>query len=135
MDSNTENELYMDLALRIAKESYSTRTKVGCVIVKDNNILACGYNGMPSGMPNCCEDENGKTRVEVLHAEMNAIAKIAKGTQSCEGAKIYITMSPCIICSKLLCASGIKNIFFKKEYRDTSGIEFCKKIGITIAQI
>ncbi len=135
MDSNTENSLYMDLALRIAEESYSTRTKVGCVIVKDNNVLSTGWNGMPSGMPNCCEDEHGVTKVEVLHAELNALAKVAKSTQSCEGAKIYITMSPCIDCSKMLASVGIKEVYYRKQYRITEGIEFLENLNIPVTQM
>jgi dCMP deaminase len=125
--------------LRIAKEwsvlSYCERKKVGAIIVKDRMIISDGYNGTPSGFENCCEDEEGLTRWDVLHAEANAILKVARSTQSCEGATLYITLSPCKECSKLIHQSGIKRVVYQNGYRDDSGIKFLEKAGIEIVHI
>lgn len=125
--------------LRIASEwgllSYCTRKKVGAIIVKDRMIISDGYNGTPSGFDNCCEDENGMTRWDVLHAEANAILKVARSTQSCEGATLYITLSPCKECSKLIHQSGIKRVVYQTGYRDNSGIQFLEKAGIEVTCI
>lgn len=125
--------------LRIAKEwgllSYCKRKKVGAIIVKDRMIISDGYNGTPSGFENCCEDEEGVTRWDVLHAEANAILKVARSTQSCEGATLYITLSPCKECSKLIHQSGIKRVVYNNGYRDDSGIAFLKKAGVIVEQI
>lgn len=125
--------------LRIASEwgllSYCTRKKVGAIIVKDRMIISDGYNGTPSGFDNCCEDENGMTRWDVLHAEANAILKVARSTQSCEGATLYITLSPCKECSKLIHQSGIKRVVYQTGYRDDSGIQFLEKAGIEVTCI
>ncbi|MGG7034141.1 MAG: deoxycytidylate deaminase [Flavobacterium sp.] len=125
--------------LRIASEwgllSYCTRRKVGAIIVKDRMIISDGYNGTPSGFDNCCEDENGITRWDVLHAEANAILKVARSTQSCEGATLYITLSPCKECSKLIHQSGIKRVVYQTGYRDDSGIQFLEKAGVEVACI
>lgn len=125
--------------LRIAKEwsqlSYCKRKQVGAIIVKDRMIISDGYNGTPSGFENCCEDEQGLTRWDVLHAEANAILKVARSTQSCEGATLYITLSPCKECSKLIHQSGIKRVVYQNGYRDDSGLQFLIKAGIDVQQI
>lgn len=125
--------------LRIAKEwgllSYCKRKQVGAIIVKDRMIISDGYNGTPSGFDNCCEDEEGLTRWDVLHAEANAILKVARSTQSCEGATLYITLSPCKECSKLIHQSGIKRVVYQNGYRDDSGVQFLKKAGVIVDHI
>ena len=125
--------------LRIAREwgqlSYCKRKKVGAIIVKDRMIISDGYNGTPSGFENCCEDDDNVTKWYVLHAEANAILKVARSTQSCEGATLYITMSPCKECSKLIHQSGIKRVVYVNGYKDDSGIDFLLKAGVEVAQI
>ncbi|MBN8565144.1 MAG: dCMP deaminase family protein [Flavobacteriales bacterium] len=125
--------------LRIAKEwsrlSYCKRKQVGAIIVKDRMIISDGYNGTPSGFENCCEDENNLTKWYVLHAEANAILKVAGSTQSCEGATLYITLSPCKECSKLIHQSGIKRVVYHEGYKDDSGIQFLEKAGVEIELI
>lgn len=125
--------------LRIAKEwgslSYCKRKQVGAIIVKDRMIISDGYNGTPTGFENCCEDENGLTRWDVLHAEANAILKVARSTQSCEGATLYITLSPCKECSKLIHQSGIKRVVYQNGYRDDSGIQFLLKAGVEVEHL
>jgi len=125
--------------LRIAREwgqlSYCKRKKVGAIIVKDRMIISDGYNGTPSGFENCCEDEDNLTKWYVLHAEANAILKVARSTQSCEGATLYITMSPCKDCSKLIHQSGIKRVVYLQGYKDDSGIDFLLKAGVEVAHI
>ncbi len=125
--------------LRIAKEwgqlSYCKRKQVGAIIVKDRMIISDGYNGTPSGFENCCEDEGGLTKWYVLHAEANAILKVARSTQSCEGATLYITLSPCKDCSKLIHQAGIKRVVYHQQYKDCSGIDFLKKAGVEVELI
>jgi dCMP deaminase len=125
--------------LRIAREwgqlSYCKRKKVGAIIVKDRMIISDGYNGTPSGFENCCEDDDNLTKWYVLHAEANAILKVARSTQSCEGATLYITMSPCKDCSKLIHQAGIKRVVFQNAYKDNSGIEFLEKAGVEVVCI
>lgn len=125
--------------LRIAKEwsrlSYCKRKQVGAIIVKDRMIISDGYNGTPSGFENCCEDENNITKWYVLHAEANAILKVAGSTQSCEGATLYITLSPCKGCSKLIHQSGIKRVVYHERYKDDSGIQFLEKAGVEVELI
>jgi dCMP deaminase len=122
--------------LRIAKEwgqlSYCNRKKVGAIIVRDKMIISDGYNGTPSGFENCCEDTENNTKWYVLHAEANAISKVARSTQSCEGATLYITLSPCKDCSKLIHQSGIKRVVYHKEYKDCSGLDFLRKAGVEV---
>jgi dCMP deaminase len=130
-----KKKLKYDLAyLRIATEwgklSYCKRKQVGAIIVKDKMIISDGYNGTPSGFENCCEDEENLTKWYVLHAEANAILKVARSTQSCEGATLYITLSPCKECSKLIHQSGIKRVVYLHEYKDTSGVDFLRKAGV-----
>ena len=115
--------------------SYCKRKKVGALIVKNNMIISDGYNGTPSGFENICEDENELTKWYVLHAEANAILKVARSTQSCEGATLYLTLSPCKECSKLIFQSGIKKVVFKKLYKDQEGLNFLLKAGVEILQI
>jgi dCMP deaminase len=138
MDTKKRNK-YDKAYLRIATEwgllSYCKRKQVGAIIVKDRMIISDGYNGTPSGFENCCEDEDGLTRWDVLHAEANAILKVARSTQSCEGATLYITLSPCKECSKLIHQSGIKRVVYQLGYRDTSGIDFLAKAGVLVEQI
>ena len=122
--------------LRIAKEwgqlSYCKRKQVGAIIVKDRMIISDGYNGTPSGFENCCEDDDGITKWYVLHAEANAILKVARSTQSCENATLYITLSPCKECSKLIHQSGIKRVVYHEEYKDCSGLDFLRKAGVEV---
>ena len=125
--------------LRIAKEwsqlSYCKRKQVGAIIVRDKMIISDGYNGSPSGFENCCEDEAGLTNWYVLHAEANAILKVARSTQTCEGATLYITLSPCKECSKLIHQSGIKRVVYLEGYKDNSGLEFLEKAGVQVDYI
>ncbi len=122
--------------LRIAKEwgqlSYCKRKQVGAIIVRDRMIISDGYNGTPSNFENCCENDEGTTKWYVLHAEANAILKVARSTQSCEGATLYITLSPCKECSKLIHQSGIKRVVYHEDYKDNSGIEFLRKAGVEV---
>lgn len=135
-----EKQLRYDKAyLRIAEEwgklSYCKRKQVGALIVKDNMIISDGYNGTPSGFENFCEDENGYTKWYVLHAEANAILKVASSTQSCKGATLYITLSPCKECSKLIHQAGIVKVVYSKVYKDDSGLKFLEKAGIKLKLI
>ncbi|MCG9794071.1 deoxycytidylate deaminase [Flavobacterium algicola] len=132
---NRYDRAYLRIATEWGLLSYCNRKKVGAIIVKDRMIISDGYNGTPTGFENCCEDEDGITRWDVLHAEANAILKVARSTQSCEGATLYITLSPCKECSKLIYQSGIKRVVYHKGYRDESGIEFLKKAGVTVENI
>lgn len=125
------DKAYLRIADEWGKLSYCKRKQVGAIIVKDRMIISDGYNGTPSGFENFCEDENGYTKWYVLHAEANAISKVASSTQSCQGATLYITLSPCKECSKLIHQSGIVRVVYKKTYRDNSGIEFLEKAGIS----
>jgi dCMP deaminase len=126
---------YLRIAAEWSKLSYCKRKQVGAIIVRDRMIISDGYNGTPSGFENCCEDDEGLTKWYVLHAEANAISKVARSTQTCENATLYITLSPCKECSKLIHQSGIKRVVFQNGYRDTSGLEFLEKAGIEVTQI
>lgn len=123
------------MALEWAKLSHCQRKKVGALIVKDRMIISDGYNGTPSGFDNQCEDECGKTHWYVLHAEANAILKLASSTQSAKGATLYITLSPCRECSKLILQSGISRIVYIDEYSDNEGINFLREHGIITDRI
>ena len=123
------------MAKEWAKLSYCERKKVGALIVKDRMIISDGYNGTPSGFENCCEDEDGKTHWYVLHAEANAILKLAGSTQSAKGATLYLTLSPCKECSKLVLQSGITRLVYLNEYSDNEGINFLKNHNIEVQQI
>lgn len=132
---NKYDKAYLRIAAEWSKLSYCKRKQVGAIIVRDKMIISDGYNGTPSGFENCCEDEEGLTQWYVLHAEANAILKVARSTQTCDNATLYITLSPCKECSKLIHQSGIKRVVYKNGYRDTSGIDFLVKAGIEVAQI
>lgn len=138
MNLNKLNK-YDKAYLRIAKEwsrlSYCKRKQVGAIIVKDRMIISDGYNGTPSGFENSCEGADGLTLWYVLHAEANAILKVAGSTQSCEGATLYITLSPCKECSKLIHQSGIKRVVYQEGYKDDSGIQFLKDAGVEVVHI
>ena len=129
------DKAYLRLALEWAKLSYCERKKVGALIVKNGTIIADGYNGTPSGFDNCCEDKQGNTHWYVLHAEANAITKLAKSTQSSDGSTLYVTVSPCFECSKLIIQSGIKRLVFRDLYRKVESLEFLFKAGIEIIRI
>ena len=132
---NKYDVAYLKMALEWAKLSYCKRKQVGALIVKDRTIISDGYNGTPSGFENCCEDENNKTKWYVLHAEANAILKISRSTQSCEGATLYLTLSPCKECSKLIFQSGIKRVVFIQDYPDNEGLVFLESAGVEILKI
>lgn len=135
MKYNKFDIAYLKMATEWANLSYCKRKKVGALIVKDRMIISDGYNGTPSGYENNCEDDDGKTNWFVLHAEANAILKIASSTQSCKGATLYITMSPCKECSKLILQSGIEKVVYITGYSDDSGLEFLKNAGIELLNI
>ena len=122
---------YLEMANIWGQLSYCRRKKVGALIVKDRMIISDGYNGTPSGFENVCEDEDNYTKWYVLHAEANAILKVAASTQSCKGATLYITLSPCRECSKLIHQSGITRVVYSKTYKDIGGLEFLKKAGVS----
>ena len=129
---NRYDKAYLKIAREWSLLSYCKRRQVGAIIVKNRMIISDGYNGTPSGFDNCCEDEEGVTRWFVFHAEANAILKVAHSTQSCDGATLYITMSPCRECSKLIHQAGIKRVVYQSSYKDDSGIEFLKKAGVEV---
>lgn len=126
---------YLRMAEEWGKLSYCKRKQVGAIIVKDKMIISDGYNGTPTGFENICEDEEGNTKWYVLHAEANAILKVASSTQSCRGATLYITMSPCKDCSKLVHQAGITRLVYKKGYKDDAGLDFLRKAGVIIEHI
>lgn len=132
-------DFYMDVAKRTAHLSRAVRLQVGAIVVKDDKIISLGFNGTPSGWDNNCEiileDGTLKTKPEVLHAEMNAISKLAKSNESGAGSTIFITHAPCIDCAKMIYQSGIKEVYYDTEYRDTNGIEFLKKCKIKIEKV
>jgi dCMP deaminase len=129
------DKAYLRIASEWSKLSYCKRKQVGAIIVRDRMIISDGYNGTPTGFENCCEDTVGLTHWYVLHAEANAILKVAHSTQSCENATLYITLSPCKECSKLIHQSGIKRVVYQNGYSDTSGVDFLIKAGVEVAQI
>lgn len=129
------DKAYLRMATTWAELSHCKRKQVGALIVRDGMIISDGYNGAPSGFDNCCENEVGKTHWYVLHAEANAISKVAKSTHNCEGATLYLTLSPCKDCSKLVVQSGIDRVVYVKEYKDRSGLDFLKQAGVTLEQI
>tara|TARA_R110000772_G_scaffold426_6_gene1554 strand:- start:9333 stop:9773 length:441 start_codon:yes stop_codon:yes gene_type:complete len=137
-------DAYMDTAKRFAELSHCERLKVGAIVVKDDRIISIGYNGMPTGWDNCCEDvvrqdEMGysvyKTRDEVLHAEANALTKLAKSTESGDGASLFCTHSPCIDCAKLIVQSGITDVYYEQDYRSKDGLIFLTKSGLLIHNV
>lgn len=126
---------YIRMAKIWAENSYCVRRQVGALIVKDKMIISDGYNGTPSGFENICEDETGKTKPYVLHAEANAITKVAKSNNSSEGATLYVTSSPCIECAKLIIQSGIKRVVYADSYHSMDGIDLLKRVGIEIVKV
>lgn len=132
---NKFDSKYMEMAQIWATNSYCKRRQVGALIVKDKMIISDGYNGTPSGFENVCEDENGVTKPYVLHAEANAITKIAKSGNSAEGATLYITASPCLECSKLIIQSGIKRVVYHDPYRLDDGIKLLERAGIEVIKL
>jgi dCMP deaminase len=128
------DQAYMRMAFEWAKLSYCKRKQVGALIVKDRMIISDGFNGTPTGFENCCE-ENGKTKWYVLHAEANAILKVASSTQSCRNSTLYITLSPCKECCKLIHQSGIKRVVYARAYSDISGLQFLEKAGVELTYL
>ena len=128
------NISYMQVAYQFSKLSYAERRKVGCIIVKDHQVISFGYNGMPHGFDNTCEIDN-TTKPEVLHAESNAIMKVAKSTMSCEGAELFTTTCPCFGCAKLIIQAGISKVYYTEDYRDMGGVELLRQAGIIVEQV
>ncbi len=126
---------YLRMAQVWAENSYCNRRKVGALIVKDKMIISDGYNGTPSGFENVCEDEDGHTKPYVLHAEANAITKVAKSNNSSNGATLYVTAAPCMECAKLIIQSGIRRVVYLESYRLSEGIELLERAGIEVVQI
>lgn len=126
---------YLEMARVWARNSYCKRRQVGALLVKDRMIISDGYNGTPSGFENVCEDENGVTKPYVLHAEANAISKVAKSGNSSQGATLYVTASPCIECAKLIIQSGIKRVVYSDEYRLTDGVDLLRRAGIEVEKV
>lgn len=129
------DEAYMRMAAEWAKLSHCIRKQVGALIVKDRMIIADGFNGTPTGFPNACENEEGETNWYVLHAEANAITKLARSNNSAVGATLYITMSPCRECSKLIHQAGISRVVYRDEYKDPQGLEFLKQAGVELVHL
>ena len=132
---NKFDDKYLQMAAVWAKNSYCKRRQVGALLVKDKMIISDGYNGTPSGFENVCEDENGVTKPYVLHAEANAISKVAKSGNSSAGATLYITASPCIECAKLIIQAGITRVVYKDEYRLLDGVELLRRVGIEVEKV
>ena len=140
METNNEKQLTLDrryirMATIWAENSYCTRRQVGALIVKNQRIMSDGYNGTPAGFENICEDENNVTKPDVLHAEANAITKIARSNNSSEGATLYVTASPCIECAKLIIQAGIKRVVYSEKYRLEDGLELLRKANIEVEYI
>ena len=138
MDKETKNRQfdrsYLEMASVWAKNSYCTRRQVGAILVKDRMIISDGYNGTPTGFENVCEDENGVTKPYVLHAEANAITKVAKSNNSSQGATLYITDSPCMECAKLIIQAGIARVVYSRDYRITDGVDLLRRAGIEVVK-
>lgn len=138
MDQNKQTRrdyLYMRMARTWAENSYCQRRKVGALLVKDNMIISDGYNGTPGGFENICEDENNVSKPYVLHAEANAITKIARSHNSSDGSTLYVTASPCMECSKLIIQAGIRRVVYGEEYRITDGLDLLRRSGIEVVRI
>ena len=139
MENNEKQRIldsrYMRMAMIWAENSYCQRRKVGALIVKDKMIISDGYNGTPAGFENICEDDNGLTKPYVLHAEANAITKIARSSNNSEGATLYVTTSPCIECSKLIIQAGIKRVVYADEYHITDGLDLLKRVGVEVVHL
>lgn len=131
-------QAYMQTADAFAACSTAVRAKVGAILVKDDRIISIGYNGTPIGADNVCEDVlddgNLRTKSEVLHAETNCLAKVARSSESSDGAVMFVTLSPCFDCSKLIYQAGIKKVYYRAQYRNTDGIDFLKKFGVDVEQ-
>lgn len=128
-------DAFMDTAERFAQLSSAKRLQVGAVVVQDNRIISIGYNGMPAGWTNECEGDDGKTKDEVIHAEANAILKLARDGERGSGADLFCTHAPCIGCAKLIYGAGIKKVYYRDTYRDTYGVDFLQKCGIEVEQV
>ena len=126
---------YIQMAKIWSGLSTAFRKKVGALIVKNNTIISDGFNGTPKGFPNDCEDANGDTHWYVLHAEANAMLKVARSTQNTEGSTLYVTYSPCKDCSKMIIQAGIKRVIYKEEYRDISGVKILREAGIEVIHL
>lgn len=129
------DKAYLRMATTWAELSHCTRKKVGALIVRDGMIISDGYNGTPAGFDNCCENDLGETHWYVLHAEANAILKVARSTNDCCGATLYLTLSPCKDCSKLILQAGIDRVVYMNEYKDTAGIDFLKSTNVEVVHI
>ena len=129
------DKAYLKMALEWGKLSHCKRKQVGALIVKNRMIISDGFNGTPSGFDNCCEDTSGNTKWEVLHAEANAILKVASSTQSAKDATLYITLSPCTQCSKLIHQAGIKRVVYANAYKDDAGLKFLEKAGVALMNL
>jgi len=136
-ESKTEryDKAYLRMAATWAQLSHCSRKKVGALIVRDGRIISDGYNGTPAGFDNCCENEHGETHWYVLHAEANAILKVARSTNDCSDATLYLTLSPCKDCSKLVLQAGINRVVYMHDYKDTTGIDFLRSAGVEIVKI
>lgn len=129
------DKAYLRMAQTWAELSHCERKKVGALIVRDGRIISDGYNGTPAGFPNCCEDQQGNTEWYVLHAEANAILKVARSTNDCSDATLFITLSPCKDCSKLVLQAGITRVVYMMEYKDTTGVDFLRSAGVEVVHI
>ena len=129
------DKAYLKMALEWGKLSHCKRKRVGALIVKNRMIISDGFNGTPTGFENCCEDTSGNTKWEVLHAEANAILKVASSTQSAKDATLYITLSPCTQCSKLIHQAGIKRVVYAQAYKDDAGLKFLEKAGVELMNL
>ena len=132
---NKFDEKYLQMAAIWAQNSYCKRRQVGALLVKDRMIISDGYNGTPSGFENVCEDENGVTKPYVLHAEANAISKVAQSGNSSAGSTLYVTASPCIECAKLIIQAGIKRVVYSDEYRLTDGVDLLRRAGVEVEKV
>ena len=126
---------YLKMARIWAENSYCVRRQVGALIVKDKMIISDGYNGTPSGFENICENDMGVTKPYVLHAEANAITKVAKSANNCDGGTLYVTTSPCMECSKLIIQAGIKRVVFSEKYHNTEGLDILSKVGVELVHL
>lgn len=135
MKEERYHKLYMNLARQVANMSYAIKAQVGCIAVKEGRVISMGWNGTPTGFDNNCEDfdieqEKLVTKPEVLHAELNCISKIAASTESSKDSSIYVTLSPCLHCAKIIAQAGVKEVYYDREYDDSSGIELLRKLNI-----
>ena len=126
---------YLKMARIWAENSYCVRRQVGALIVKDKMIISDGYNGTPSGFENICENDMGATKPYVLHAEANAITKVAKSANNCDGGTLYVTTSPCMECSKLIIQAGIRRVVFSEKYHNTEGLDILAKVGVELVHL